>query len=68
MKNKFFASLLLCASLLVLSLELYLLKLIQSADKICGEYYENIWYYLKDPFLVIPILALYVLLFMQFIY
>ena len=47
----------LCIGILVLSLEIHIVKLIQAIEKISGSFYENIWYYFKEPIIFIPIIA-----------
>lgn len=37
------------ASALILSLEIFLLKILQSLDKITGEWETSAWSYLTDP-------------------
>lgn len=43
-----------CIGTLVLCLELYVIKLIQTIEKVRGSFYENIGFYFKEPIIVIP--------------
>ncbi len=57
MKEKINGVYILCIGILVLSLELYMVKLIQSMDKVTGSWHGNIWIYFKEPIIFIPFMA-----------
>lgn len=56
MKDKKNGTLILCFGLLILSFEVFSVKLIQSADKVNGYFYENIWLYYKSWYILTPII------------
>lgn len=57
MKDKKCGTLILCFSLLILSFEVFSVKLIQSADKVNGYFYDNIWLYYKNGYILFPIIV-----------
>ena len=56
MKNNKNTTFLLCIGLLLLSFEIFSVKLLQAADKVNGSFYDNIWFYYKKWYVFIPIL------------
>lgn len=44
----------LCIGIFVLCLELYMVKLIQTMEKVSGEFYISVWKYFEDPILLVP--------------
>ena len=48
--------LILSLGLLLFSLELFLVKIIQALETVCGTFYDDIWYYFKMPSIFIPLL------------
>ena len=57
MKDRKSGGLILCFSLLILSFEVFSVKLIQSADKGNGYFYNNIWLYYKNGYILVPIIV-----------
>ena len=55
MKDRKSGGLILCFSLLILSFEVFSVKLIQSA--VNGYFYNNIWLYYKNGYILVPIIV-----------
>lgn len=47
----------LCIGIFVLCLELYMVKSIQTMEKLSDEYYTNVWRYFEEPIILIPFIA-----------
>ena len=57
MKEKRNDMYLFCIGVLMLSIELYLVRIIQASEKVVGHFYEEIGYYFKEPIILIPMIA-----------
>lgn len=44
----------LCIGIFVLCLELYMVKLIQTMEKVSGSFHTSVWKYFEEPILLIP--------------
>ncbi len=47
----------LCMGIFVLCLELYMVKQIQTVEKVSGSFWANVWKYFEEPILLIPFIV-----------